>query len=196
MLIFLAALGVLWFPLIAAVIVAVFVRHSAVTAALGYAHRWLHRRIPECPDCAANLRKADEWAEKCRATEADLAAEQANRPIALGTLVADADLAVASDTLLTGQKARLARCADLTFARPKNLERSRAMRLVGPPRKVEAIAPQPAKPRPLPPIMRRQHERSAMIHTGCRHVDGKPAITTAEIEQRAQEMVDAREAQP
>ena len=162
--------------------------------ALDWLARWAHdrmsERLDEYPDCeGCDIRQtADEWADKCRALEEALAAEQANRSIAPGTPVMDADLAHASDTPLTGQKARL----------PQPDINQLVAGMIGPPGKqVETEQEVESRPRPLPPIMRRQHERSAMIHSGCRHVEGKPAITTAAIKARAQEIANARaEAQP
>ena len=104
-------------------------------------HRSVHRRLArdheECPHCAGwrndahrHLEDADQRADEVRRLERLLAAEQAKRGVVPGMPVTDAEFAVATDTLLAGQKPRL----------PQPDINQLVQNMIGPPK---AVAPEP-----------------------------------------------------
>ena len=176
--------------------------HSPLAHIKDALHRRLHRDRPECPRCADWQKKADDWAHWCVGLEALLSAEQAKREVAPGTRVlggievggvhfpvADAEFAVASDTLLTGQKPRLPQpvAPELPSEPPDPLPYERVVAMQKP--KGEAVI----DPVTMRDIRDRAEEGRTWWPNGrpvnalCHRRDGKPAITTAEITARVRE---------
>ena len=145
-----------------------------------------------CAACAVKARQVEHWrrvadehAERHRASE--VALEKALRQPAPGTPV------------LGGEEEGGISFVGLTpSASDRQAERREkyATERVGKPATHQGFPVAPlAPPRPLPPIMRRAvREQRVFRGLGCTRTDGKPAVTTAEIEQKARELVAAREA--
>lgn len=139
----------------------------------GRLHRWCHGTEPACPDCAEWRAKADVRAMECQSLEtaADGLASQLR----------------ACRVLAQSEKAR----AD---------EAERRFGEVGKPEPLSELLEAREAERPLPPIMRSATARRAAKERGvpvcraaviegpgCTRLDGKPAITTAEIIARVRE---------
>ncbi len=151
-------------------------------------HRWCHGTEPACPDCAEWRAKADARAMECQSLEA--AADSLASKLRASRVLAQFEKARADE-------------AEHRLGEVGNPGPSTEP--PGPLTYAQFIASRELRPLvPFPESMKervRGRVRTSVTAADqtvemCHRWDGKPAITTAEITARAQEMVNAREAAP
>ncbi len=154
----------------------------------GGLHDWLHKSLPDCPDCAEWRAKADARAMECQSLEA--AADSLASKLRASRVLAQSEKARADE-------------AEHRLGEVGNPGPSTEP--PGPLTYAQFIASRELRPLvPFPESMKervRGRVRTSVTAADqtvemCHRWDGKPAITTAEITARAQEMVNAREAAP